>query len=767
MKGFLFTTLTAALMTATATQGALAQTNPAPAGECTIYESESYYTLGSSNWSYGGNMGHQVCFEDGKLYLNKICGNGWTIGELAPDGKSATFASGQQVADDTFLNAYVKIDGRETPIDQFTMTISDNRDRLTVDPVDGNNVILVLEYTSGYVGTKWMALVMTRWTLEAPCPTPDATITRFQMDYTDAYNTVMDKTVEIARSDNGKVWVSGLVRDGIWMEGTTQPNGDILFETPQYMGLLANFFTYTYATDVYGNQAPGFTLVAGNDGTYTLQEGITLNEGEEAPGYPVLIAATLTPAEINAGTPVPPYNAAWDAEQDHFFTFELDFMAIDGQPLKEDDLYWQVLANGEPYVFTKADYPLLAWSGLADSSELPANKYFTVLTPDGPIGWGNLDGHKFGCYLPAYAAGDDIQLRVAYKDGAQFYWSETVAVADNRTFNQLPREALYYSRVAIPMAQWDDTSVEGYAVNTEFGTDTMLISGLMFQYGWVEGTFDTLHRKATFATGQVIGQDEYGNEVTLMAALSQGYDQNGTLLFAPCDTFTLKISEGGEKITMDGQTYLLSVCQGMIVNVWKYSMSFTAVADQVPAIPEDAIRTAYMATYLDRLGAAQETNVTIAQQDGNVWLQNIAGPGTVIAARADGDDIIIDTPQFIGVVRNMISYLTAESTNYLENSITLHTEDSGNTYTAQGDFWIGTGSGYAWLSNMNLVLTRDIADQVGSVAKDKIEFADGSFKADAPLRVFNLSGMEVDNRNLSPGIYLVRLADKTVKMGVK
>lgn len=755
-------------MIAAATATAAAQVNEGPAGECAIYESFSYYTLGSSSsWTYSGGMGHQVCIEDGKLFINKVCGNGWTVGELNAEGTQAVFASGQEVAEDTFLMAYVSEDGVQTPIEQFCISIYDDGYELEVDKVNGNSVTLSLEYSSGYVGTRWKDLILVKWEKEAIQPAADAQSSWLQMNYRDMNGDDRTKLVEMASSDSGEIWISGIVQDGIWMQGQQLPDGDIAFESPQYMGLIANFFTYTYAVDANGHQTDSFTLMADGEGGYALDENINLYEGDEYPEYVVVYSASFKPVEYYIGSPQAPVNAQWDKDNDHYFTFDLHMLGLGGEELPEEQIYWQVLADGAPYVFSKADYPMLGWSGLADSTELPANKYFTVMTPDGMMPCGNLDGLQFGCYMPAYSAGDDIAVRCGYKIDENIFWSETVPVTEDNTVNELPAEAIYFSRVSVPMGEWEELPFEGYAAYAEFDDDTVRMSGLLFQYGWIEGTLDEKHRKATFLSGQVIGTDEFGRDIELVAASSTGYNENGTLELTPLDAFTFKIGSEGSKISMVDQTYLLSVCEGEITNVWKYTMSFTIVPEKQAEIPAGAALSEYIAEYTDRLGQQQESTVIVGREDDKVWLQGLVGPDTTVAGYSEGDDIVIPTPQFVGVVRDMVSYLTAEQTNFWDNTITLHTDDNGATYTTDNNLWLGTGVGYAWLSNMNLVLTFSKTVSINEVTADNISFENGAFTANGDVRVFNLSGMEVKNINLQNGVYVVLCNGNAYKMHVR
>lgn len=773
MKPTLLKTIAAAVTILSTVSIGHAEVNQAPDGDYSLYRTSNYFSINSGGWNYSSNMGQEVVFEDSKLYIHNICGVGWAVGEITEDMNQAVFVSGQYVSDTSRLCACYKDGDGYVDIPEFVFEYTEDRERIRLLEYENHNVILKIVYESGYEGMRWSEIDMYRWIETPPQPAADAVRSYMRMDYKDGFGSARSKVVDMMRAGED-IWVKDLAYDGSYLRGEIRTNGNLRFYMPQYQGLKSNYFQYAFVVsdDPYITL---FEMELQDDGSYVQQSGTEIWAGEITPSYVVATDVVLTPVSVYEGAPEAPTNVFWSDEYEHFFDFDLSMTGLNGEELAADWVYWQVLVDGEPFTFSFDVYTTLSMVLSEETDEMPANKSFYVAAGGKFMNWGNLGKNKYRCYMPQYSGDDNISIRSGYKVGDEMYWSEPIAVIDlNKIPNTLPDNALYFTHAALD-TEYGPYDVSGEAVYAEYTDTAVRLSGVLGHDGWIEGIFsDPYRRVATFASSQVVGTSEDGLPISLVPAYGEYEDYNyDQLIFTPAESFSLKLNTGGKTLSpSDKNMYLLEVTGTEITNVWCPGYNFTIVTETMAQIPDEAVRCAYEMTYLDIYDNEMTCDVTIARLGDKVWLSDIVADDVCIEGAVDGDNLIFDMPQYVGVTNGQISYASADPWSFYQMSMTLIGMDDGAVYTTSDEIWIGTGIGYPiWRAHYRMSFRKKgcMAATVGTEADEIIRIVDGAFVSSASdtVTVYTLSGCSVINRDLKCGIYVVVTPYGVYKMSVR
>lgn len=405
--------------------------NESPQGETSQYLSACNYSWNISNgWSYSSTMVQDVAFEDGKLFIDKVCGSkGWIVGDVNEENGYAVFKSPQKVEENSAIYAFYENGSEEVNLDEFFFDFTEDKNEIKLRDADGHPVILKLVF-NGMPSIWWSNIVLNRWNETPATPPEDGDISYLKMDCMTAYGESLGNIVE-ATTSGKDVWMKNLIENRC-LHGETLDNGNIRFSMPQYMGLNGNFILYTYSIK-NNQQVNQFDLVLQEDGGYVMEDGIELWGGELGPEYRLISSAKFTPVDVYTGTPAPPSNVKWSEEYDNCFEFDLSFKGENGEDLPIGCMYWQALINGEPYVAKMADVEN------GEISVIPATMYLYEYIPSSGeiLEWGQIGEGKYRCYLSQYSPEDIISVRAGYKIGDNpVQWSEAIKVGSTSSIKE-------------------------------------------------------------------------------------------------------------------------------------------------------------------------------------------------------------------------------------------------------------------------------------------------------------------------------------------
>lgn len=741
----------------------------APEGEIDLFRSSCMYTDRlSAGWNVSTMQGNKVCFDGDKLYIEGLCGCSWIEGEINESGDIAVFKSGEYVEDATRLMAQ-RISGSDyIDVDEFRFSISPDHTMLDLLDCEGDPVMLFPMYDSGYTGIYWKYVTLDLWTLDAPAMPAEGELQYLSVDYEDGWGDSNTKYMPM-KIIGDEVWIKGMVYDDACMQGKVLQNGNLHFETPQYQCFSARYFQFAFAR-INGDSVYDFDLELQEDGSYVLQDGVSLWRGDMNPDYCVLQNAVFTPVDLYVGAPAKPENVVWDGDFDHCVDFTLPMTGVGGEELNPAWTYWQILANDEPFTFTNAEYG--GWLFFDDPDKVCVEDVFYSRIDGESCIWGAIGNNEFFVYLPSFAPGDNISVRCGYEVGGEMYWSEAVAATESSEVTPLPEEALYFTSVSID-TEYGTWATEGNAMFAEYSDGEMLLSGFFERAGYCVGVFaDDKLKEAVFESEQMIGVADDGQEISLVAALRD--EASGQ--FIKQDSFTLSVGRGGKALKLkDRNIYLLEVTGAEITNVWCPDFNLTLVTDKVVEVPEDAERQNYLMTYRNTLEMMETRDVEIAtcydEEYGEykVYISGIAGEGSCIEGYDWYGMLCFDLPQFVGVQKNLISYVTAEPWSFDYSSITFTKNEEGE-YTSDDEIWVGYGFGWPlWREAYQITLTPLETGVASANADEAISFEGGRFvtASGSEAEVYTLAGVRVANKALGGGVYVVKANGKTAKIAVK
>lgn len=728
-----------------------------PQQEPQLFVSQQSFTFGEQyGWGFSNNMAEYVSFEDDKLYIEGLCGSNWAVGDLSPELYCATFESGQEVDEGTFIYASYKNGSNEIPLDTFVFDFSADRSRLLLRDYDGHPVILTLKYASGFQGMKWQNIELNKWTLDAPAPPADGEVKHFMMEYTNEYGIEGSKPVKWISSGND-VWLQDIITPA-YLKGEIQEDGNIYFESPQYQGVFNRYLVYAMAT-MFDNEMSYFNLIKNNDGSYSLEQHIELRTNDDFVG---IKSARLVPTTVYTGAPLAPTNVEWNGDFEHFLNFTLPMKGTDNEPLLPEWTYWQILVNGEPYAFTFEVYNNFDMYNNPDM--FVATQQMQAYLNGDFAPWGAMGMNDYRAYLPEFNVGDNVAVRCGYKVDDTITWSDATLVAGTTEQTPLPAEAIYSTSVSIDAGAYGIHYTQGMAMKAEYGDSSMRLYNFFGDGSWVEGAFsDDSHSVAEFASHQVVSSNAYGKITLVAATLEKAATADEPAKYTPLDSFKLQVAPGGETVRLtDKNVYLLEVQgDGFVSAVWCPDFKLSIVTDRMAEVPEGATIAHYKYTSKQE---PEPIKASVAQLGSNVWIQGIFKNNAWLAGEIEGDNIVVNLPQFVGVSANQITYAFGATSSPV--SIVFSRQADGSFSCDSQDIWAGT-SYPEWIAGSEMTFVLD-TDQIETIiSESNVKFENGAFVADGNVTVYTLSGMRVPNSSLSAGCYIVCVDGKSFKVAVK
>lgn len=674
-----------------------------------VYRVSCRYSFNGASWYDDNNGGSVVEFTDDKLYISNLCGGGTIVGDIIPGENRAAFQNKQEVDDASFFTAYYDNGSGQVEPEEFYFDFTEDHNTITLSDINGSTVIIGTKYASGYWNVQWKEVTLTLYPKIVPTPPEDCNMFSMSMAYIDNYYDECTQMLDIYQKDDN-YWFKDMVYKGAYMQGERLSNGDIRFSVPQFQGVVSNYLSHTFAKK-NGTPVETFDIILQENGSYLLEENVEIWKGELDAEYMYLKEAVFNPVSTYDGAPLPPTDVEWDGLSEHFVNFKLPLTGENGEELNREWTYWQVLIDGEPYQFTYDVYKDFTIMMLGDPYYIDVNQVFYHMDPTTweMDEWGDMGDGNFKVYLPEFTSADNISIRCGYqRSGQEMKWSEAVAAGEGEiVIVPLPEEGLYSSTVRIdtPDGSWLEEGIAMYARFTDEGAQ---LSGFFGHDQWIEGEFvDEKHQNVNIASPQLIGMNG-DKEVKLYAAtLGQG-STSSNMQFIQQTNFDMIVSTGGEVITMaDPSVYLLEVTDGEITNVWYGDIRMTLVHDEVPEIPTDAVRRDYYMTYRNRLEETETAPVQIYQKDNDIWIDGLVrsdNETAIVKGNMGGENIVIDFPQFVGVLRGLVSYGSSDPWSFYSGSVTLENTGEGG-YTSDGEIWIGLGTGWPiWRAATDMVL---------------------------------------------------------------
>jgi hypothetical protein len=132
---------------------------------------------------------------------------------------------------------------------------------------------------------------------------------------------------------------------------------------------------------------------------------------------------------------------------------------------------------------------------------------------------------------------------------------------------------------------------------------------------------------------------------------------------------------------------------------------------------------------------------------------------TLVAAMPTKNLNFFPSSDFVNNV-NRFNIFDSSATSYLTSTYAL--ADNGSAF-----LWNFTGTNYSWLFTEQIIAATKTVDADGitvKVVNNKLEVTG----TDAAVRAFAVTGAEVDaTKALNAGIYIVKVAGKTVKVSVR
>lgn len=782
-----FTLLTLLMMaTCSASIVNAAEKNNPPTGATIEYESACMWAQPvDMKWHTDASYNYiqNVAFEDNKLYIDKLCGFGWAIGNLDEANLRATFKTPQQVDDNIQLVAYYLDNGEEVMLDEFAFWFDSDKYMLELEDYNGKEVILKQVRNDGYNASNlWKQVTLRVCEDVAAFPPKDGEVSQYNMNYT-RLSSQETKLVDIVTKGDD-VWLQS--SDQGYFVGKKETNGDIRFNMPQYMGTNGAFKVFVFALKG-GNGQDSFVLEAQADGSYKLNT--ELWAGDIYPEYQIVKEAVYNPVKEYVGKPKNPTNVMWNDEFAGCVDFNLTFEGLEGEEIPSEWMFWQAIVNGQPFTYIVNEYPMLEWFVDGETTDaLPAKASIAQMFPDGNfLPWGNLGDSKFRCYIPGVSYSDKVEIRAGNSGGgSEIVWSDPIEVAAPQP-NKLPDSALYSATMEFDSAE-GPIGQEGLALSAHYYDENMTLSGLFGCNEKLTGTYtDNLKKEVFFNSGQILGTTEDGKDITIQAAIgnvTDPYNPYATIEFERVDQFRFAISDNGNLVkSSNSDIYLLQVIGDKdIVNVIRPGMRLEIVRDTVDIAPAEAQVKNVEMTYTNIEYQETTTYISWASVGNDVWLKfdvdcnwfnDVYSPATIYMKGTLSDEgLVFDLPQFTGVIEGKIAYLTNGAYTLFEPTQMIFTKSAEGVYESPEELWVGKGFGYSsWFAGSGWSIdTNKKYNSVETVTEDvELTFLNGKFvsTSDVEIRVLNISGMQLANEGLGSGTYIVVAGGKTHKMAVK
>ena len=239
---------------------------------------------------------------------------------------------------------------------------------------------------------------------------------------------------------------------------------------------------------------------------------------------------------------------------------------------------------------------------------------------------------------------------------------------------------------------WSNATKDMSSINVAIDGTDIYIQGLAYWFdeAWVKGTLNGT--TATFANGQLVGEDEYGPEYIV------GSDDGKTL--SEAIVFTFDSTNGVLEATT---TYILESGSATEVSAYCYweNAVFTKEKPAEPetvTLPEGVELKEYALSYTDYDGNAASGKAAVGIDGNDVYIQGFSSyiPEALIKGTKEGNTITFPAEQYLGTYSGYDSYFIEEA---------VFTYDAAtDTYTAEGDVYSLLGSQYIDVYATNPVL---------------------------------------------------------------
>lgn len=396
---------------------------------------------------------YKVCYAPDNLtayfyHLGSL--KGWVKGYI--EGNTIRIPSRQYIGaspdgKDVFLSA-VLYDNDNCRFDiqqDIKFTLSDGRDRLTLDTNDDDNLALFTHADDGTV--YWGQKDLTLDKFDQQLVTPPSTANKKR--YTLSGNYFSDHNVWVA-TDGDDVYIEGLcyTKPHAWIKGTRDNAGNVTCPNGQYIGLSGNF---VYA--IWGAEdGIKFNYDAETD-DYTLEDGASIGMGYPSDNIDFRESdLKLTHFDLVPGKPMAPdsviIGSFWPSSE-KYFIFDIPEKTVDGNGLDKDFTFWRFYVDDTLFVFTPDRFPVEK-----PTSEIPATYSTISFTSDHTYYFGKMYAGTVFYAWPDIDT-ENAAIEIVYDVDGVRNVSDKVYARPEWTAIQQPRTS---SREAVPLEYY---SIDG------------------------------------------------------------------------------------------------------------------------------------------------------------------------------------------------------------------------------------------------------------------------------------------------------------------
>lgn len=396
-----------------------------------------YMAYGSTamNQTYDGYASDLVVSADGKkMYLKdpfvKFAPGTWIVGDINSDG-TVDFKFPQIVCHENIVGgvtgyAYkMSITSDNIGIDNTTQTVSFKwtGDKLT--QVNDKDIIGLTNSNGEWLGYGALETSFTEVTDFAAKPADATKAQTYRMMYSDRSGSVQTASVRVV-IDGTNVYVGDFLQPDCWVKGTLS-GGKVSFAGPQYLGIYKSVHAYMIPlnpTNFQQLQTIDFDYDAAT-GTMSSQSAMLVNVGKQnLSALDIFSTPYLQKTDFTVGTPAAPKITGFmkfGAEDPTYGSveYELSTLSTTGKQLNQDNLYYNIYADGNLITFEKSKYSYIK----ADMTDVPygySDSYTDMWT--GQKGFDFItDSGKQTIFI--YTPFTRIGVKAVYVDGDKRYES--------------------------------------------------------------------------------------------------------------------------------------------------------------------------------------------------------------------------------------------------------------------------------------------------------------------------------------------------------
>ena len=282
-------------------------------------------------------------------------------------------------------------------------------------------------------------------------------------------------------------------------------------------------------------------------------------------------------------------------------------------------------------------------------------------------------------------------------------------------------------------SSWQDATADMPSIEVTVDGSNISIAGLAywFKEGAINGTIDG--NTITFASGQLVGTDEYGDEFLVgsndgetVADIVFVWDPTAKTLTAS----TKFILESGSATEVSPYCY------------WSNPV-FAAeepVAPEAVVLPDGAELVEYALTYTDYNGKAASGTAAVAIVGNDVYFQGFSSyiPNALIKGTKDGNTITFPANQFLG------NYGSSYTSYFIQEAVFTY-DEANDTYSATGNVYSLLNGQYIDIYAVNPVL-KGIVEKAAMPADPAITaLTNGNY---GYYITFNVPNVDVDGNGL-------------------